>query len=145
MAHCWRLADVIRTLQAELVDELPANHPGAIHSRRDLRRLNTLMGHAGILAHSLQKAFPEKPPSRILEIGAGDGELLLRVARRLSLESAEPPNSSRGIDSGVTEPAKNTTMFHPLPKGEGRGEGEGDVTNSHASKSIRSFLYGNFF
>jgi hypothetical protein len=75
---------VIRTLQAELLDELPAHHPGARHSRRDLRRLNTLMGHAGILTDSLQKVFPKNPPSRILEIGAGDGELLLRVARQLS-------------------------------------------------------------
>jgi hypothetical protein len=140
MAHCWRSADVIRTLQAELVDELPANHPGAIHSRRDLRRLNTLMGHAGILAHSLQKAFPEKPPSRILEIGAGDGDLLLRVARRLSLESAEPPNSSRGIDSGVTEPAKNTTMFHPLPKGEGRGEGKRDFLHGKKWRDIEALF-----
>jgi len=75
---------VIRTLQAELVDGLPADHPEAIETRRDLRRINTLMGHAGILTRSLQRIFPEKPPSRVIEIGAGDGEILLRVARRLS-------------------------------------------------------------
>jgi SAM-dependent methyltransferase len=75
---------VIRTLQSELLDDLPADHSGAIHSRRDLRRLNTLMGHAGILTNSLKKVFPKNPPSRILEIGAGDGELLLRVAGQFS-------------------------------------------------------------
>jgi SAM-dependent methyltransferase len=84
MARCWRSADVIRSLHAELVDDLPADHPGAIQSRRDLRRINTLMGHVGILARALKKAFPHQPPSRILEIGAGDGEVLLRIARRLS-------------------------------------------------------------
>jgi hypothetical protein len=78
------LDDVIRSLHPELVDELPPEDPGAIQSRRDLRRLNTLMGHTGILARSLKRAFPKQPPSRITEIGAGDGEVLLRVARRLA-------------------------------------------------------------
>jgi len=75
---------MIRTLHSELVDDLPPEHPGAIATRRDLRRLNTLMGHAGILAKSLKKVFPLKTPSRIVEIGGGDGELLLRIARRLA-------------------------------------------------------------
>ena len=75
---------MIRSLQSELVDDLPADHPEAIHTRRDLRRINTLMGHAGIFARSLRKIFPEQPPSRIIEIGAGDGDILLRVARRLA-------------------------------------------------------------
>jgi hypothetical protein len=75
---------VIRSLHPELLDELPLEHPGAIHSRRDLRRLNTLMGHTGILTCSLRKVFPKQAPSRLVEIGAGDGNLLLRVARRLA-------------------------------------------------------------
>jgi len=74
---------MIRSLHPELVDELPADHPDAIETRRDLRRINTLMGHTGILTRSLKRIFPEKPPSRMTEIGAGDGEILLRVARRL--------------------------------------------------------------
>jgi hypothetical protein len=75
---------VIRSLQPELVDDLPADHPEAIQTRRDLRRINTLMGHAGIFTSSLRKVFPEQPPSRLIEIGAGDGDILLRVARRLA-------------------------------------------------------------
>jgi SAM-dependent methyltransferase len=75
---------MIRALQSELVDDLPADHPGAIQTRRDLRLINTLMGHTGILTRSLRKMFPRQTPTRILEIGAGDGELLLRIARRLS-------------------------------------------------------------
>jgi SAM-dependent methyltransferase len=74
---------VIRSLHPELVDDLPADHPAAIQTRRDLRLLNTLMGHAGIFTRALKDIYPHKPPSRILEIGAGDGELLLHVARRL--------------------------------------------------------------
>jgi SAM-dependent methyltransferase len=75
---------VIRSLHSELVDDLPPEHPGAIQTRRDLRRINALMGHAGILARSLKKVFPKQPATRVLEIGAGDGEILLRVARRLA-------------------------------------------------------------
>jgi hypothetical protein len=75
---------VIRSLHSELVDELPQEHPAAIQTRRDLRRINTLMGHAGIFTRSLKKLFPARPPSRVVEIGAGDGEILLRVARRLA-------------------------------------------------------------
>jgi SAM-dependent methyltransferase len=75
---------VIRSLHSELVDELPPEHPAAIQTRRDLRRINTLMGHAGIFTRSLKKLFPGKSPSRVVEIGAGDGEILLRVARRLA-------------------------------------------------------------
>ncbi|HEX4266163.1 MAG TPA: methyltransferase domain-containing protein [Verrucomicrobiae bacterium] len=75
---------MVRSLHREFVDELPPEHPGAIQTRRDLRRLNTLMGHAGIITRSLKKAFPNQPASRMVEIGAGDGEVLLRVARRLA-------------------------------------------------------------
>lgn len=73
---------MIRTLHPELVDNLPADHPGAIQSRRDLRRLNLCMGHAGILAREVKSVSPQKPLT-ITEIGAGDGELLLRIAQRL--------------------------------------------------------------
>jgi len=75
---------MVRTLHSELVDDLPPEHPGAIATRRDLRRLNSLMGHTGILTRSLKRVFPQKTPSRIVEIGAGDGELLLRIAKRLA-------------------------------------------------------------
>lgn len=82
---------MIRTLHPELLDDLPENHPGAVGSRRDLRRINILMGHPEIFVHSLKNIFPKQPPSRLLEIGAGDGKLLLRVAQRL-------PATWRNID-----------------------------------------------
>jgi hypothetical protein len=110
---------VIRTLHPELLDDLSANDPGAIGSRRDLRRLNTLMGHVTIIARSLKKVFPNTPPSQILEIGAGDGQLLLRVAQSLSSRK-----SSRCIESQLNHNPGSAIQFHPLPKGEGRGEGE---------------------
>jgi hypothetical protein len=116
---------MIRSLHSELLDDLPANDSGAIQSRRDLRLLNTLMGHTGILTRSLKKIFPARPPSRILEIGAGEGELLLRVARRMT--------PSRRIKSQNNRNPESATKFPPLPRGEGRGEGEGDAINPHVS------------
>ena len=64
----------------ELLDRLPPTDPAAIRSRRDLQRVNRLMGHTRILAHALRGITGG---SRVLELGTGDGTLLLRVARRL--------------------------------------------------------------
>lgn len=133
---------MVRSLEAELVDALPPEHPEAIRGRRDLRRINSLMGHVSILARqlraismSLEKRgafFPLTPTHslgerertlgapvestqalsqssasgkavsscgstlraegpggrslRLVEIGAGDGEMLLSVAKRLGRE-----------------------------------------------------------
>lgn len=73
-----------RSVTRELLDELPAHAPGAVGSRRDLRRLNTWMGNARTLAQAL-RSFPiaKAGPVRLVELGAGDGDLLLKVARRL--------------------------------------------------------------
>jgi hypothetical protein len=75
-----------RMVQPELLDELPPADPRAIGSRRDLRRLNTIFGHAGIMAREFRRLFAESPfssrPLRLVELGAGDGTFLLRLARR---------------------------------------------------------------
>ncbi len=53
-----------------------------MRSRGDLRRLNRLMGHPGLLAGLLAGTCPA-PPAALAELGAGDGHLLAGVARRL--------------------------------------------------------------
>jgi hypothetical protein len=73
-----------RLLEAELLDELPAENPEAIRSRQDLRRLNAVMGHMGIAARTLLSVFDSSAPRRIIDVGAGDGTFLLNVARRLA-------------------------------------------------------------
>lgn len=72
-----------RVVQSEWLDELPADHPGAEGSRRDLRRLNAWMGNAANLARALRRQFKNEPPSQILDLGAGDGRLMFGVARQL--------------------------------------------------------------
>jgi Methyltransferase domain len=82
-----RNTTIERVVEPELIDALPPTDPLAIRTRRDLRRVNAWMGNPKIMARALQQAFPRNPPGRIAEIGAGDGELLLRVARLLNWRS----------------------------------------------------------
>lgn len=76
----------LRTVQAELLDELPATDPDAIRSRRDLRRVNRWMGNPRALAEILSRNTPKKAPDVVVELGAGDGTLMLHVLRELEAQ-----------------------------------------------------------
>jgi hypothetical protein len=78
---------VLRVLEPELLDSLEAHDPRALRARRDLRRVNALMGNAGIVARCLGQAGT--PIRRIAEIGAGDGVFMLRVLEKFKIERAE--------------------------------------------------------
>jgi len=73
-----------RMVQPELLDRLPPDDPRAVHSRLDLRRVNGWMRHHAIMADTLYEALNHKSPEQITELGAGDGNFLLQVARRLT-------------------------------------------------------------
>lgn len=72
-----------RRIEPELLDELPPEDPRAIRSRRDLQRINRLMGNARLLASTLLEGLRE-PPRSIVELGSGDGTLMLRLAGQLA-------------------------------------------------------------
>jgi hypothetical protein len=72
----------MRVVEPEWLDELPADDPRAMRSRRDLRRVNAWMGHAAIMARALA-AHGRPQPRTIVDLGAGDGTFMLRIARRL--------------------------------------------------------------
>lgn len=72
-----------RILEPELLDELPASDARAIQSRRDLRRINALMGNGRVIARFVTR-YVKKGPVIIAEIGAGDGNVGSQVARVLS-------------------------------------------------------------
>ena len=72
-----------RRVENEWLDHLPPADPRAIGSRRDLRRLNAWMGNAAILSAQLASFREDLTPAHLLELGAGDGDLLSQVARRL--------------------------------------------------------------
>jgi hypothetical protein len=75
---------VKRCVQTELLDTLPVGDPRAVRSRRDLRRVNGWMRQHAIMANALQTALHRHPPGHITELGAGDGNFLLRVAQIIS-------------------------------------------------------------
>lgn len=75
-----------RIVTAEILDGLPNHNPSAIRSRRDLHRVHRAMGTRSIIARALRSSQLSRRTStkvRVLEIGAGDGHLMLGVARVL--------------------------------------------------------------
>lgn len=64
---------------------------GATRLRHDLRRLHRALGTATVLRRAIDRLGLGAPPRRILDLGAGDGSLLLRVARAM-------PPSWRGVE-----------------------------------------------
>jgi len=67
----------IRQLTPEMLDSLPAGSAEARDSRSDLRFINTCMGNHRWIIRQLRLHL--QPGERILELGAGDGELLGKI------------------------------------------------------------------
>jgi Methyltransferase domain len=74
----------LRIVEPELLDSLAPDDPRALRCRRDLKRANTLMMHPLIMAHTLHRHWRGDPPRVLVDLGSGDGTLVLRVARRLA-------------------------------------------------------------
>ncbi len=72
-----------RCVVAEALDELAPGDPQAQRSRRDLRRIHRAMGSLGSLKHALGRLSMARRPATLIELGAGDGSLMLRLARAL--------------------------------------------------------------
>ena len=75
---------VLRKLEPEWLDQLPADDPRAIRSRRDLRRINAWMLNARSMASALMKQGAGRRPHTIVDLGAGDGQFMLQVAHLLA-------------------------------------------------------------
>ena len=86
-----------RVVIPEILDHLPADDPKALRSRRDLRRINGLMGNERWVCRTV-RLFPAAALRGIVEIGAGDGQLCNRLARLFpaatvaAYDLAPPPN-----------------------------------------------------
>jgi len=71
-----------RRLEPEILDALAPDDPRAVRARRDLQRVNWLMGSCRTLRRASGSLPAQSPrPWRLLELGAGDGTLLLCLAR----------------------------------------------------------------
>lgn len=72
-----------RVVEPELLDVLPPQDRRALRSRLDLRRLNKWMNHPRVMTRALSENLAGVKAPRIAELGAGDGDFLLNVSRRL--------------------------------------------------------------
>jgi hypothetical protein len=72
-----------RHVLPEILDALDPDDPRAVRSRRDLRRVHRAMRTVSILRRAMARLQLPAPPRSILELGGGDGTLLLRLARSL--------------------------------------------------------------
>ena len=70
-----------RSIQPETLDHLDESDPRAVRSRADLRRIHRIMGTRSILYRALRHSVA---PKRVIELGAGDGTLMLGLARQLA-------------------------------------------------------------
>lgn len=92
-----------RTIEPELLDSLPPDATGVREARRDLRRINAIMGNHRWIRRALQRHV--RPGDRVAELGAGDGALALLLAdtiknaadsRYFALDLAPPPGGWPG-------------------------------------------------
>lgn len=73
-----------RSVEPELLDQMPADDRRAVRARRDLKRLNAVILQTGIMAPILARHWARGEPRTILDLGTGDGTFMLGVARRLA-------------------------------------------------------------
>jgi len=77
-----------RRLEPELLDAMTPCGPDEIRSWRDLRRINRAMFQVQIMRR-LFRQYLARPPRRIIELGGGDGNFMLRLARALQWRDVE--------------------------------------------------------
>lgn len=84
------MRELDRVIIPEILDSLNPADPRAIRSRRDLRLIDLFLGNSRWIVRQLQKQTP--PPTRIIEIGAGEGTLCRKV------QTALPASTVTGLD-----------------------------------------------
>lgn len=70
-----------RRVGPELLDGLAPGDPRAQRSRGDLRRIHRAMATLSKVQRALDRGTAGCPPRTLLELGAGDGSLMLRLAK----------------------------------------------------------------
>src|SRR5215468_3264820 len=75
---------LLRHVENELADHIPGDDPRARRFRRDLSRLNAFAMTDRAMARALLKHCGDVVPRELVDLGAGDGTFMLRVAERLA-------------------------------------------------------------
>ncbi len=109
-----------RSIQPELLDSLPQDHPDAIRAREEMQLVNGIMGNHRWIERMIR--LRAEPHWRITELGAGDGALSLRLlaadlcaADRLHAVDFAPRPDNWPEVAGWTS---GDVMTHPLPETE---------------------------
>lgn len=107
---------MLRKVEPEILDSLSAEDPRAIKSRKDLKRINLLMGNYRWIHRTLMAESAKS----IIELGSGDGTLLSYLK-----EKSISALSLTGIDLAPRPPAlpaeiewEQGDLFHILPRKE---------------------------
>ncbi|MGF1449471.1 MAG: class I SAM-dependent methyltransferase [Opitutales bacterium] len=116
-----------RTVEPELLDSLPQDHPDALHNRRDLRRLNALTGNFRWLASQVGQHVTTG--LRLLEIGAGEGCLGAYLNRRGILPDSVTVDGLDVIARPATWPEQWTWHQGDLTRFDGYAHYDGIVAN----------------
>lgn len=75
-----------RRVEPEWLDVMPACDPRAIRSREDLRLVNRLLGSTRIVIAGLDSLVEPAQPLHLVELGAGDGSLMLQLAQQRHMQ-----------------------------------------------------------
>jgi hypothetical protein len=100
-----------RRVVPELLDELPADDPRAVRSRRDLRVVNRIMAHCALLTRALDTVVGSAP-LQLVELGAGDGTLLERLAKSRARAWAETRVTLLDAQPAVTDATLRAIRTH---------------------------------
>lgn len=93
-----------RRVEPEILDHLPADDPRARRSRRDLRRVNFLMGNDRWILRQVRRFREVAERGGIAEWGAGDGALAARLATEhpeAVVECFDLSDRPAGLGSGI--------------------------------------------
>ena len=98
-----------RIVEPELLDALPPDDPSAIRSRQDLRRVNAWMRNHELMARALKKNLDGHAAGQITELGAGDGNFLLRVAQKIKVGQASSLSASPDVNATLLDLQNNVS------------------------------------
>lgn len=114
-----------RVVRPEILDHLPSSDARAARARRDLRRINALMGNVRWMRQALSYVMENAalpPAARLVELGAGEGRLCRKVVdwfpnvRVTGLDLAARP---RELRNGIAW--RQGDLLDNLPQCEGEG------------------------
>ena len=101
-----------RVVVAEHLDTMNPDEPMAIGSRRDLRRLNRIMGNARLLTRIFTQHVWARWVTSIVELGAGDGNISEAIA--VQWPRTSPPPSLILVDQHTLLPAARQQRLERL-------------------------------